>query len=547
MIHKLKLSKLIGFTILASLGLIAPNLSQAFVGTLDTNGEFPFVVRLETIYRDNSRSSCSGVVHGAILSTAAHCLFKSDSGPGHGLAKRVDIHYVDVFGNQQEASSLRLYVPKSYIDSLEKYVDSWEITLHDIGYAVMNREVLVKGYIHWGFELFDEKTVSPDSQVLDLSLTHERKTIFLENLRRQVGDLEKVRVRVVGFGNFECKDYSQREGDCKFDGRRRYGELQLQPNLKAPGSPWIWCTGTNDEGINPIQHGDSGGPIFIQALDGRWIYVGYTSRGNYNHGCASSMFNDLQLWQSAVMAFGHGDITTSPIETSPDDLLEWEKGAAKQFFYEWLAAENAPSDQFLPQTLQRMYQKNVTYYQKHMTFSDVLADKLNYVSRWPERTYSASSVEAKCVMPDDNRWHDRCEVRAILNWTIRNSERKTSGTSQISLLLQPPIPTSDGLLFGMFAPTILSQNGKLGNLGDLASSLPNYDKRVKASPSVGYVNMRSGPGQNYPILEQIPNGERVRELPNRCAQAEDGISKFPFCTYLWNGRMGWINKSGIEE
>ena len=69
--------------------LCAPIDAEALVGTLDTNDEFPFVVRLQTEYADGSGSWCSGVVHGHVLSTAAHCLYNSDPGRGHGLAVKV--------------------------------------------------------------------------------------------------------------------------------------------------------------------------------------------------------------------------------------------------------------------------------------------------------------------------------------------------------------------------------------------------------------------------------------------------------------------------
>src|SRR5882757_8775954 len=145
---KAKLSGLILFLLLC-----IPATSYAVVGTVDANDEFPFVVRLETAFRDGTTSWCSGVVHGHVLSTAAHCLYTSDAGKRRDLAIQVSVPYIDAHGDHQTAFSRKLYVPQSYIEADVAHHEDYKGAIHDIGYVVLDRDVLVKGYIHWGLEL----------------------------------------------------------------------------------------------------------------------------------------------------------------------------------------------------------------------------------------------------------------------------------------------------------------------------------------------------------------------------------------------------------
>jgi hypothetical protein len=254
--------------------------SNALVGQVDANDEFPFVVRIDMQFKNGKETSCSGVAYGFILSTAAHCLYDDDQ----GLASKVTVHYINAANQPEEAYSRRLFVPTEYIQTAKKYTHDFQGALHDIGYVVLDRELLLKGYIHWGLELLKGIPTGDgncaDPACMDWTLAGPRREAFLSNLRKQVGSLNYAKIRVIGYGNFTCADFHDRENHCLSDGKRRFIDLDLIPDFETNSAPWVWCTGLSEStATNPIQHGDSGGPVFIQALDERWLYVGYYRGG----------------------------------------------------------------------------------------------------------------------------------------------------------------------------------------------------------------------------------------------------------------------------
>lgn len=542
-----ELIKHVQLIVVTLIALTLSSIAQALVGTPDTKNEFPFVVKLRSEFK-NSSAFCSGVVHGHILSTAAHC-FYTESGI---LANRVTVTYVDVLGKTQQALAQRLYVPKAYIEDDALHHNDWKGTVHDIGYAVLDREVLVKGYIHWGIELLDGigegKSECAEPECMDWSLVGDRRTAFLRNLQREVGDLDKAKVRVIGFGNYKCKNFKEREQDCESDENRRFTELQLNPDATAPYAPWVWCTGKNEAGTNPVQHGDSGGPVFIQALDGRWIYVGYTSRGDSDEGCASSMFNDLNLWRDAIAAYSFGKIKTLPIAMSEDAIAAWEESAAKQFFGEWLLAENAPAGKWSASSVGRLYAPVATYdyHGKTLSIEKILEDKAKNIARWPERELSPTSYEVNC---EQTTLHvqDTCTIRSTVKWSVKNAAKSLSGTTQIILNITVPRPFSKGLLLGPSNPGITSELNKSNS--EYARSgfqTQRIEKRVKTTVADGYLNMRSGPGQNFSVILQIPAGDSVWLSDRGCVMPDDGVSKYAYCNVNWHNQNGWVSINALE-
>ena len=71
-------------------------------------------------------------------------------------------------------------------------------------------------------------------------------------------------------------------------------------------------------------------------------------------------------------------------------------------------------------------------------------------------------------------------------------------------------------------------------------------KRVKRDVSLGYLNLRSGPGQNYDVVIRVPAGAGGVILSGRCASSHDGKSAFPFCLVEWSGHAGWVSSNGLE-
>ena len=421
--------------------------AAALVGAIDRQNEYPYVVKLSIQYKGGLTASCSGVVHGFILSTAAHCLYNSN-----GLAVKVTAQYVDTLGVQQTASSRGIYVPQQYIDDDRNYHNSYAGAPHDIGYVVLDKDVVVPGYLHWGIELLRDGSLDTGACDFKIKCPNwwegdlRNNKIFLGNLRQSLGsDLTKVKVRVVGYGHYRCDDYNQREGNCEADGQRRYTELTLKPDLNNPGAPWLWCTGQNRDGINPIQHGDSGGPVFVQAIDGRWLYVGYTSRGSPSDGCASSMFNDLPLWHRVMTGSYDGWHVRKMQEGQVfNDIHAWDLTVARQLMNEWALIHSAPVDAaiydqsllFVSPEGGHTSDDKIAFHRKRVTFPDILAYRRVFLYRWPIRKLTVTDLSTECDTTDQ---FDECWVRAIVSSRFEG-EDGTVADGKFRLSLHAIIP-----------------------------------------------------------------------------------------------------------
>ena len=71
-------------------------------------------------------------------------------------------------------------------------------------------------------------------------------------------------------------------------------------------------------------------------------------------------------------------------------------------------------------------------------------------------------------------------------------------------------------------------------------------KRIKRDISLGYLNLRSGPGQDQKVLVRIPAGSTGVVMRGRCVAPKDNASAYPFCLVEWNGYEGWVSSNGLE-
>jgi hypothetical protein len=71
-------------------------------------------------------------------------------------------------------------------------------------------------------------------------------------------------------------------------------------------------------------------------------------------------------------------------------------------------------------------------------------------------------------------------------------------------------------------------------------------KHVKKDVSLGYLNLRAGPGQDQKILARIPAGAANVAVTGTCVSPRDGTSGYPFCPVEWNGAQGWVSSNGLE-
>lgn len=416
--------------------LLSPSIfppASAFVGQLDTENRFPFVVRL-TYDTATGSGSCSGVAaYNGIVATAAHCVWNEN-----GWVRNMKISFVDAKGRNVEANAIKFFMPEEFkkLYSMFKAGQSGEIlTYQDIAFIIPDRIVEPIGYPHWITEILVPNAAEREHE-FDIfgfkagpgSWTPELRQKLDNAIGRTFGSLNSAKAVAVGYGNFMCVDYNARKGDCVSDDNKRFGEIPLNADAEAAGkrAPWIWCTRRNAAGINPVQHGDSGGPVFVRALDGRWLFAGFTSNGNSAESCASSIFSHLGLYAEAASWFENYTSSRGGFGHSP----EWRTAQIERFIEELFESWSSPNAEALLR-LKTFYLPEIEFYGKRRSFEEILRERQQFVERWPERDYDVrlGSVEVLCneFIPDKF-----CSASAIVDWRVANPATGASrkGTSR---------------------------------------------------------------------------------------------------------------------
>lgn len=78
------------------------------------------------------------------------------------------------------------------------------------------------------------------------------------------------------------------------------------------------------------------------------------------------------------------------------------------------------------------------------------------------------------------------------------------------------------------------------------AAAPAATWRVQSNVSGGILNIRSGPGTGHSVVVEVPAGAGGIEL-GKCAKADDGKTRFPWCRAEWQGYAGWISKCCISK
>jgi hypothetical protein len=76
------------------------------------------------------------------------------------------------------------------------------------------------------------------------------------------------------------------------------------------------------------------------------------------------------------------------------------------------------------------YPQNVSYYGKVVSRDEVLADKSEFISRWPDRRYAMQSASASCKKTDTGPVCD--DVTAQVTWRVANGAKSASGTMALT-------------------------------------------------------------------------------------------------------------------
>jgi Trypsin/PAN domain len=428
--------------------------AEAAMGEVDVENEFPYVVRV-----DLGNGSCSGVVTSDnLVTTAAHCIWDAEEKTMR-QPNELKIRYTDISGAAKSVRVRKVFITPGY----ERFASWRQITWssnferaqQDVAILIPDEVIEVDGYAHWITELllppFSDFIDQVDCRGLDgrCDKPTDAQTVQLVDIvKKELGPLNAVRSLVVGYGGFACEKYTiDKDGndDCRRDGRRRYAEAPLLETVEAGGAtsgvPRIWCGGTNQDGVNPVRRGDSGGPMFVRAKDGRWLFVGYLAIGGA-WGCASSIFYNLSLWKTALNSDAYKSM---PAGRSP----EWYQKQTERALNEMFEAFGANGDEALAH-LRTLYQLHIN--DRGQIDSDgglrdrdelhkmLYEQKRNLIGLWPNRVFTLEkdTVQIKNLIyrPGHDDPGAFYQASGIAHWVFSNptTGASTSGRSKFNFV-----------------------------------------------------------------------------------------------------------------
>lgn len=431
------------------LPLYAPE-ALAVVGLIDSENRFPFVVQLSAS-NDVQSWSCSAIAsnNGFLVATAAHCLWE----PTGGWAKTVEIKFKDVDGVPRVARAAKMFIPKEFPDLYTRYkaldfiTDKTSAGLYkdftekDAAIIVPDGLVQTGGFANWAFEYLSQPYLTAEDGSYGVADVIQRV------VARELGPPEKLRAVRVGYGQFFCADYSinnKHDGlGCRSDANRRYTEVDVAPKISNFGvavqAPWSWCTGRNKDNINPVRPGDSGGPILVRAMDGRWMFLGFTSNGGEDFGCASSLFSNIRLYHEAYESPEHMELIRKHVE----QRLPWKGSSniyqkqAERLFRDLLENWSLSNEVALKYLKSAYAYTGLALNGIDQKYDWFFSEKVRFAEKWPVRSYRldpAGQFQTDCPFRD----FSECVVSAAVRWRVENPETKEVrvGVSKLTLKIE---------------------------------------------------------------------------------------------------------------
>jgi hypothetical protein len=139
---------------------------------------------------------------------------------------------------------------------------------------------------------------------------------------------------------------------------------------------------------------------------------------------------DVTLLQpSASPTYFNVPAQAEPAPPSLDDLSNRSTNFVEEVFREW----SMPND-YVSRQLGGLYADEVTYYGSLQTRQGVLADKLKFIKRWPERNYTIrpGTLSVRCEQTPET-----CKLEGIVDWHVQSPERSasSSGAAQFSYVV----------------------------------------------------------------------------------------------------------------
>lgn len=412
--------------------------SNAVIGVVDVDNEFPYVVQI-----DLGNGRCSGAVNvDNLITTAAHCVWKPETKTQVNPSD-IRVSYVDMWGERKTVRVTSLFFPEQY-RRLAKYwkqrdpYDSVRDTEVDIAILIPAESIELNEYASWITDVYN-KYPKYDSRSAPGGLPP---------LQEALGSFNNVTTRVVGFGGFGCQKYTiddDGNDDCKRDGKRRYAEAPLIPSVDhgyaRAAVPKVWCGGIGSQGVNPVRRGDSGGPFFVKTLDPRWLYVGNVASIIGDYGCSSSLTSNVE-WLQQVL-------NSTEYKNRPRHSDEWYVKRAEHAVGEFFRLLSSPSDEALPRLLAMYYGIEKDEDGKIIDVGGIdhrgavnvenFGAKKKLIEKWPVRNFTVDSVEAEVSLLIPRRAPPGAFHRAsgYFSWSLFNpaTGARREGRSQFNMTL----------------------------------------------------------------------------------------------------------------
>jgi hypothetical protein len=430
---------------------VACESAYALVGRTASDRAFPFVVRVRS-----DQGMCSGIAHvNGLILTSAHCVWDAAG----GWKKNVRIVFKDVDGIDRTVRARKILIPPEFQAASMLQTDQSPVglqlaytrkSLYDLAYIVPDGLVQTLGYIHFLTDILPASDLDVLAEMKwQCDLFHCRSTALSEDflsrlhgtIASTVGKWSTARFAAAGYGGYcenarkvGCHDDRLRILDDRLTGLALLSSERPSCNVSPNGfcihddglrlAPWIWRTRRTDtfslggadkaalDDVEPVQPGDSGGPLFVRAKDGRLLLIGIHSSSSEQESVATSILANVNLirraskeriwspgdpgWQGSYRRF-----FTEQISEFVDD-----------YFETWSHSDNAVA----LGALARFYSSSTKYGGKITSPESIVADKRKFIDRWPIRRFAIRPDETTiwCTARDV----DPCFVKANVQWTI---------------------------------------------------------------------------------------------------------------------------------
>lgn len=203
--------------------------------------------------------------------------------------------------------------------------------------------------------------------------------------------------------------------------------------------------------------------------------------------------------------------------------------AALAYYRDWSLPNSDALDRVWP-----LFPAQMLYFGEVRSKAEVMQEKAAFAVRWPERDYTvrANTVSVHC------RNDSSCEVSGIVDWRASSPERQSTSVGSATFTLvfsgvNPPVISSED-------STVLTRtlSGHESQPGTARGSAPQPDFRVTDVSVDDFLNMRSGPGRQFPAIAALPWNARGITV-HQCLPVS-GYSK-KWCQISWQTYEGWAS------